>query len=422
MKAVLLAAGKGTRCWPLTDTRPKPLLPVANRTLIHHNLDALDGLVDEVIIIVKHMQDQIRAAVGDSYKSMKVTYVEQESTLGTGHALLYAEKSVGGERFLLINGDDIYSRSDLEALARHEFATLAQEVPPHEASRFGIFVEKDGKAVDLIEKPANPPTNLASTGAFAFGPAIFDAIRRTPVSAKGELYLSDAVRSMIHADPGSYALERVRAHWLSIGYCWHLLDANSAILDTMASQLKDCDIKGMIYSATRIFNNVVARSGSAIEPFVTIKGPVWIGERTVIKAGAYIEGPALIGRDCSIGPNCHIRPYTTIGDDCKIGQAVEVKNSILLPHASLPHRNYVGDSVIGSRVNFGVGADTTNVRLDKGTVWVKFAEGPIAGQKTDSGRRKLGAIVGDGVQIAGHVRLKPGSVLAPNAPVGQSNY
>jgi len=140
-----------------------------------------------------------------------------------------------------------------------------------------------------------------------------------------------------------------------------------------------------------------------------IQGKVSIGQNTVIRSGAYIVGPVSIGQNCDVGPNCYIRPCTSIGDNCHIGNAVEVKNSIIMKNSKIPHQNYIGDSIIGEGCNFGAGAKVANLRLDKKNVEIN---------QLDTKKRKLGAIVADGVQVGINACLNVGSVIGNDTHIG----
>ena len=170
-------------------------------------------------------------------------------------------------------------------------------------------------------------------------------------------------------------------------YPWDLLFVNEQII----SLLKENDIRGTVR------NNV------------TIDGVVEIGEETVLLPGVYIEGNAIIGKKCKIGPNCYIRGNTYIGDECHVGQAVEIKNSIIMNKVSIGHLSYVGDSIIGEGTNFGAGTTTANLRHDG-----KNHSSKVSGKIIDTGRRKLGIIVGDGVHTGINTTLYPGRKLWPS--------
>ena len=174
--------------------------------------------------------------------------------------------------------------------------------------------------------------------------------------------------------------------WLDLSYPWDLLPANESLLAGIKSQ-----------------------NLGEVEENAVIKEAVSIGKGTAIRSGAYIEGPVIIGEGCDIGPNCYIRPHTSIGDGCHVGAAVEIKNSIIMKGSKIPHHNYVGDSIIGEQCNFGAGTKIANLRLDKKNI-------QVAG--IDTGRRKLGAIIGDRVETGINVSINVGCVIGNNTFIG----
>lgn len=382
MKAVLFAAGKSTRTYPLTLTRPKPLLPVANKPIAIHQLEALEGLVDEVLMVVGYRSEMIEAALGDRFNDISIRYVIQAEQKGTGHALAQCAELLDGP-FLAMNGDDIYHSKDLRALASLEQGALCKEVS--DPSRFGVFITDDkNRIVQVVEKPQEPVSNLANLGAYKFSPAIFDVLKNTPISSRGEIEITTAIETLAQEEP--FYARAIEGHWLSIGYPWDLLDATAAILE----DLKE-DIHG------------------EVSPAAHISGAVSIGRGTVIRPGVVIDGPVIIGEHCTIGPNAWIRPYSAIGDGCKIGQGSEIKGSILMNDAKVPHLSYAGDSVLGEGVNFGCGTVTANFRHDG-----KNHSSMVQGNLIDTGRRKLGTIVGDHVHTGINTSIYPGRKFWPH--------
>jgi UDP-N-acetylglucosamine diphosphorylase/glucosamine-1-phosphate N-acetyltransferase len=383
MKAVIMAAGASTRTVPLTLTRPKPLLKVANKSIIMHQLDALDGLVDEVVLIVSYMQDMVRDALGDGYHGLSLTYVDQGEPHGTGHAILQCARAVSGP-FLAMNGDDLYAAEDLRTLAKSPNAALVKEVD--DPRPYGIYeTDATGRVKRLVEKPVNPTSNLANIGAYHFTPEIFEVLRNTPPSPRGEIEITSAIQTA--ADRGEFRIVRTKGYWIPIGYAWHLLDANEYILR----------------------NNMRAIVKGEVHPAAILTGPVYVGKGTIIRAGVVIDGPVMIGDDCELGPNCYIRPYTTIGNNCKVGHACELKNSILFDRAHVPHLSYIGDTVIGERTNLGAGTITSNFRHDGQNI-----KSMIKGELVNSGRRKFGAIIGDDVHTGINTSIYPGRKLWPH--------
>lgn len=381
-KAVILVAGKSTRTYPLTATKPKGLLKIANKRILTHLLDALEGKVKEVILVVSYKKEMIQEVYGSSYKSIKLTYVDQKETKGTGHALLQAEEAVGKAQFLVTVGDDYFDKRDIELLCKNNRALLAQEVEHPEY--YGVVLTNEkSELVAIKEKPANPKTKLVNTACYILDHEIFQYLKKLKKSPRGEYELTDAVTVWAKKEP----IVVVKAkHWQPITYPWHLLDANKKLL----AQIKFKD-------------------EGKIEQGVTIHGTVQIGKGTILKSGTYIEGPVLIGENCRIGPNCYIRPETTLGNSVKIGNAVEVKNSIVGDSTSIGHLSYIGDSVIGDHVNFGAGTIVANLRHDDTAI-----KSEVNGKLMDSGRRKLGTIVGDNVHTGIHTSIYPGRKLWPN--------
>jgi len=378
-----MAAGKSTRTYPLTLTRPKALLRVANKPILAHQLDALLGVVDSVVIIVGYRGDMIREAFGVNYHGLRLEYLEQKEQLGTGHAVLQCETQVGGEPFLAMNGDDLYAPEDLRRLAQSDMAALVKEVP--DPRLYGIYEVRDGnRAVRIVEKPTDVFSNLANIGAYKFTTKVFDVLRRTPVSPRGEIEVTSAIQ--ILADEGDFRVVETTGYWLPIGYPWHLLDANAYLLE----------------------HCMPPKAEANLHEGVHCEGMVSVGQGTVVMPGVVISGPVMIGRDCIIGPNCWIRSCTTIGNGCRIGQSVEIKNSIFMDGAAASHLSYIGDSVVGERVNLGCGTVTANFRHDG-----QPHKTIVNGNKIDTGRPKLGAVFGDDVHTGVHTSIYPGRKLWP---------
>ncbi len=397
MQAVIMAAGESTRTYPLTLTRPKPLLSVAGKTLLEHNLTQLDGLVDEVILVVGYRQEMIRSFLGDVYQGMKLTYVEQKERLGTGHVLTTVRDYVSG-RFMIMNGDDLFTHSDMETCLNCDLCVLAAEVG--DATRFGLLVVEDGILKDLTEKPPTAGAGLGNTGLYVFDQRVFDIT--IPLSPRGEYEITDIVRALIPS--GELKCVQVRDYWLPVGYPWDLLSANEFFLKRIQVTTKIC---GTLMEPNHVDGPLVLGEGSVIEPFVTIKGPVVIGRDTVIMSNSYIEGPTIIGDGCKIEPRTYIRKHTTLGNRCRVN--ADIKNCLFMEGSNAAHINsYLGDSVIGSNVNIGSGTTTANLRHDG-----KNVRSRVKGTMVDTGRRKLGTIIADDVHTGIYTMIYPGRMIWP---------
>ena len=383
MKAVIMAAGKSTRTYPLTLTRPKPLLPVLGKSILAWQMEALAPLVDGIVLVVGYRQEMIRAQFGNEYRGVPITYVEQLEQRGTGHAVLQCEPVVDGP-FLVQNGDDLYDPGDLARLAATDGAALAMEVP--DPRLYGIYeTTADDRVLRLVEKPVDVFSNLANIGAYKFPAEVFGLLRGLLPSVRGEIEITDAVQAL--AETSGFRVVRCGGYWLPTGYPWHLLDVNAYFLD-------HCLVPGI---------------DGEVSDRATVTGPVYIGPGTVVRPGAVIDGPVYIGANCTVGPNCWIRPYTVLCDGCGVGHASEIKGSVLMENAHAPHQNYVGDSVVGAHANLACGTITANVRHDGQNV-----KSMVGGNLVDTGRRKLGAIIGDHVHTGINTSIYPGRKIWPN--------
>ena len=379
MKAVIMAAGKGERCYPLTLTKPKPLLKIVNKTVLEHNLEQLKGLVDEAIIIVGYKKEMIMNKIKKRYYKIKITYVEQKEQLGTGHALMQAEKFIK-DKFIVMGGDDLFSKADIRNCLRHKYCVLAKKVD--DPKRFGIVYLKNGLIKDIVEKSENPKSNLANTGLYVFDRKIFDILKKIKKTSRNEYEIPCAVKEL--AKKEKVNCEKVIGYWIPITYPWNYLEANVFMVENMRKR----QIHGKV------------------EPNVTIKGRVFIGEGTIIKSGTYIEGPAYIGNDCEIGPNAFIRKDTIIMD--MVRTRAEIVDSVLMDSIAAKHKCYIGHSVIGENVNVGAGTIIADYRHDaKDNLTI------VNGEKIDSKRRKLGAFIGDNVNTGIGTLIYPGRKIWP---------
>jgi bifunctional UDP-N-acetylglucosamine pyrophosphorylase/glucosamine-1-phosphate N-acetyltransferase len=345
VKAVLLAAGEGSRMHPLTYTRPKVMLPIANKPILEHLLiEARKAGITEFIFIVGYHDEQVRDYFGNGEKwEVTIDYCTQKKQLGTADALRTLEHLIHSN-FLVMNGDMIVSQKDISNLVQKSVTTLSVK-KIEDNNDLGVVELNEDRVIHIYEKMKEPLSKMANVGLYLCTSDIFDAIAQISKSPRGEYEITDSLQLLINKGlPISY---QEIDYWLDLSYPWDLLSANESILvETKAQNLGE------------VQKNVVTNN------------TVFIGKNTIVRSGSYIEGPVIIGQDCDIGPNCYIRPYTSIGDNCRIGSAVEVKNSIIMKGSKIPHHNYIGDSIIGEECNFGAGTKIANLRLDKETVTI----------------------------------------------------
>jgi len=389
MKAVVLAAGAGKRMYPLTQNRPKVMLPLAGRPLLEWNLkNAKSAGITDIIMIVGYKDDVVKDYFLDGSRlGLTIKYVNQGTPQGTGHAVGCAEPFLKSEEsFLCFCGDTIFGEDDFKTLANtpNSIGVISVDFP----EQYGV-VEKDsnGCLLKIHEKSKNPPSNLINSGLYHLPTNIFSLIKKLEKSPRGEYELTDALTAQSTSTP----LHLVELnYWRDVVYPWDLLDANKDIVEALP----------------------VVQDG-IIEEGAVLKGAVSVGKDSIIRSGSYIEGPVYIGDNCKVGPNCYIRAHTSIGSSCHIGAACEVKNTILFDHSNIPHHNYVGDSVIGSHCNLGSGTKVANLRLDKANIKVIHR-----GEKTPTGRRKLGVIMGDHTQTGINANIDCGTIIGPHTFIG----
>jgi glucose-1-phosphate thymidylyltransferase len=326
MKGLVLSGGAGTRLRPITHTSAKQLVPVANKPVLFYGLEAMrDAGITDIGIIVGDTHAEIEAAVGDGSRlGIRVTYIPQEAPLGLAHAVLIAEDFLAGEPFVMYLGDNLLKEGiarfvDAFQTSRPDALILLQKVA--DPKSYGIAeLGDDGRVARLVEKPAEPRSDLALVGVYLFTPAIFDSVKAITPSARGELEITDAIQHLI--DRGL----RVEPHtvtgwWKDTGKLDDMLEANRLILSTI-----ERDVRGECVDCT-------------------IEGQVQIGEGSVLER-CTLRGPVVIGRDCHLS-DAYVGPYTSINDGVRVEHA-EIEHSIILENSRicrLPAR--LADSLIG---------------------------------------------------------------------------
>ena len=396
MKAVILTAGEGTRMRPLTITRPKTMLKVGGKPILQYNVEALrDAGVKELSMVVGYHEEVIKEHFGDgSNFGVNITYLTQEERLGTAHAIGKASKVID-EEFIVLNGDIIVDPELISSLikrySRGDASSILVLTEVEDPSSFGV-VELDGDSItNLVEKPApeEAPSNLINAGIYIFNPRIFDAIKKTEKSQRGEYEITDSLLIQIKENMKVAGFKSTNK-WIDIGRPWELLDVNEHFLKDLETQID-----------------------GEVEEGATIHGPVHLGKGSIIRSGSYIMGPVYIGENCDIGPNNYLRKSTFIANNVSIGNAVEIKNSIIMDGSNVNHLSYVGDSIIGANCNVAAGTNIANLRFDDGHVKMV-----VKGAKIDSGRRKFGVVFGDGVKTGINSSFNPGVKVGVNSRVG----
>jgi glucose-1-phosphate thymidylyltransferase len=313
LKGLILSGGRGTRLRPITFTRAKQLVPVANKPVLFYGIEALAaaGIREVGIIIAPETGDEIREAVGDGSRfGVSVTYVEQEAPLGLAHAVLTAERFLGDSPFVMYLGDNLLRDgiTDLvDQFRREEPDALILLTPVDDPWNYGVAELDDGRVARLEEKPQQPRTNLALVGVYMFTPSVFEAARAIKPSGRGELEITEAIQHLVDSgrrvDP-----HIVRGWWKDTGQVQDMLDANRLILDDLEER-RDGELVD-----SRVEGRVAIAAGARLER-TTVRGPAIVG------AGAHIS-------------DAYIGPYTSVGEDVVIERA-EVEYSIVLGGSSV---------------------------------------------------------------------------------------
>ena len=331
LKGLILSGGRGTRLRPITHTSAKQLVPVANKPVLFYGIEAMAeaGIRDVGIIVAPETGQEIRDAVGDgSAFGVEVTYIEQAEPLGIAHAVLTAESFLQDAAFVVYLGDNMlrHGISELVSTFRSEqpdALILLTHVPDPE--HYGVAeLDGEGKVAKLVEKPAEPETDLALVGVYMLTSRFFDGARAIKPSARGELEITDAIQQLVDAglrvDP-----HIVRGWWKDTGQVQDMLEANRLILDDLEERLD-----GELIDS-RVEGRVAIEQGARLE-------------RTVVR------GPAIIGRDAVL-TDAYIGPYTAIGDRVVVSKA-EIEHAIVLEGSSIRDLNgRIEASLIGKNVS-----------------------------------------------------------------------
>jgi glucose-1-phosphate thymidylyltransferase len=309
LKGLILSGGAGTRLRPITHTSAKQLVPVANKPVLFYGIEALvDAGVKEIgIIIAPETGDEIREAAGDgSAFGAEITYILQDEPAGLAHAVLTAEEFIDGAPFVMYLGDNLLAdglRGLVSTFRSDEPDALILLTPVEDPSSYGVAELEGERVVRLIEKPKDPPSNLALVGVYLFGPLIFDAARALEPSWRGELEITEAIDKLID-DGRKVQSEVVKGWWKDTGQLVDMLEANRLVLEEIETR-----VEGEIDAGSKVEGRVVVDSGASLKNSV-VRGPAVIG------AGACIE-------------DAYIGPYTSIGENVHIRRS-EVEHSIIL--------------------------------------------------------------------------------------------
>lgn len=373
MKAVILAAGEGQRLRPFTAGKPKVIIKVGNRPVLHYVVEALKNAgIRDIVMVVGYKKDSVMSYFGDGKRyGVKIGYAFQEQQLGTAHALKKAERFLEGE-FLVVPGDNIIDGRTVKSALSQKNSIVYKIV--EKPSKYGVLRLKDnGKVDEIIEKPEEEVSYLVNTGIYHLDSSIFDYI-------SSENDLTAVINSMISDGIDFMAVES-EGIWIDIVYPWDIPAVNE-------------------YALSRIGRKISGK----VESGVFISGNVVIGEGCVIRSGSYLRGPLIIGENCEIGPNAVIGPMVSLGNNVKVESFSVVQNSVIGDNVRIGSGSRVESSVVdsGTRIMPGFTAIKEMACLE--------IEGAIA-------RVETGAFIGERCKIGASVTAMPGTVLGNDVEV-----
>ncbi len=390
--AVILAGGVGKRAWPLTATRPKPLLPLpGGRSILGRLVEQARRVAKEVVVVAPPGGGSVirEALEREGFGGVRV--VEQrryeEGGYGSGAALAAVADLLPDDLVLIVNGDSVLHDSVFERLASAGGPAIAALHMCVEGGRYGVVVSRGDRLEEIIEKPEEGGCLDVNVGVYLLpGGLLRSALDRLRPSPRGELELTDAVNMVASETPVRVVRLEGRV-WRDVGTWWDFLLASRMVLDWLVA--RGCRAEGLV------------------DERAVVKGPV-CGEGFEIGAYSVVEGPVWLGRGVEVGPFTHIRGYTVVHEGSSLGAYVEVKASVLLEHVTARHHSYIGDSVVAEGVNIAAGTITANLRHDGRSV--RSCSG---GRVVDTGLRKLGAVIGAYTKTGINTSISPGTRIGP---------
>jgi glucose-1-phosphate thymidylyltransferase len=329
MKALVLAGGSGTRLRPITHTSAKQLVPVANKPVLYYGLEAIrDAGITDVGIIVGDAAAEIEAAVGDgSAFGIRVTYIRQQAPLGLAHAVRVARDFLADEAFVMYLGDNLIIGGIsglVEEFRRTTPDALILLTKVDDPAAFGVAeLGPGGRVVRLVEKPADPPSDLALVGVYMFGTAVHDAVCAIKPSARGEYEITEAIQWLVD---GEYevASHLVEGYWKDTGRLDDMLETNRHLLESLEPA-----VRGTVDEHSVIVGRVVVEEGASL-------------------VRSTVRGPAIIGRGTTL-VDTYVGPFTSIYHSCTI-EATEIEYSIVLERVTIRGIGRIEDSLIGRDV------------------------------------------------------------------------
>ncbi len=379
MKAVILAAGEGARMGPFTASMPKVLIPVGNRPILEHVVQALvENGVRDIIMVVGYRRERIQAHFQDGKAfGARITYVAEPKQLGTAHSVRQAKPNLDSP-FVVLNGSSLIDRTFVADLLDHGDSPAILIKESDRPQEYGVVTLRGRNVVAITERPREILSNMISTGAYVLDPSIFDLIDRQGEEGRHDL------PSVLSEWAKTTAITAVESEgtWVDARYPWDLLRLNAAALQATPD----------------------VRAGT-IERAVMIRGHVTVGEGCVIRSGAYLQGPLSLGPGCEIGANAVLLPSTSLGKNARVGPLTTIANSILMDDVNIGPSSVVQDSVLGSGVAARAGLLAASGPAD---VAIESEYHPV---------RQIGGLIGEDSELGNGVVVECGTVVNERARV-----
>ena len=345
MKGIILHGGHGTRLRPLTHTGPKQLLPIANKPMSEYCIDAIKecGITDIAIIIGGIGSQKVKDYYGDGSRfNLKISYIEQDEPRGIAHAINLCKNFIGKEKFLVFLGDNIIQKSInniAKKFEQNDYDALMLLCEVNNPKQFGIAHIVDNKIVKIVEKPKDPPSNMAVTGIYFLTESFFEIYSRLTPSWRNELEITDALQMLLEEN-FKIDFEMITDYWKDTGTPNDIIHANGEVLKNMKSY-----------------------NFSDVDKTTTLTGNVMSGKNSKIFGNSEIIGPCIIGENCQIGPNAIIGPNCSINNDSQISNC-SIQNSIIMKNCIIDSKIKIHNSIIASNSKISiVNNDTEKIFL-----------------------------------------------------------
>ncbi len=383
LQAVILAAGEGTRLGPFTRTEPKVMIPVGNRPIVEYVVRALveNGLRD-IVMVVGYRKERIMTHFGDGKEwGAAIEYVTQDKQLGTAHALLHAA-SLLEDDFLVLPGDNVIDARTVEDALRTDAIPSVVITESEEPSKYGV-VSLDGSRVqDIVEKPEERIGNLINTGIYRLDSSF---LRETERQTKKGIFDIPAILQQL-ARKKKLTSIATKGAWIDAVYPWDLIKVNAVALQSLKEQI-----------------------AGKVEEGVILRGPVALGEGSILRGGAYIQGPVAIGEGCEIGPHVTIYPSTSIGENVTIGASSVIEESLVMPDCSLGAFSYVSHSVMGRGIR---GASHLSAPAEAATIRIEGEWHEVA---------LVGSFLGEDCVLGSGINVAAGAVVGARTIVASGS-